>query len=314
MSSKAKMIIATVASVAVAGGIVVSSMADSAAEKAVSDMVQKIETQADNELVITYGGVGAGIFSQKVTVEDIEIKTPKGEPVFIVSAMDITADGYVANEKFPTSVEIGLHGLEVVDERVVSKLKQSSGTDYSDRLMNGSVGYDFDKSADTMSYSMFASTSGVSDLSLDGTFSNIKSVWDLFESNYAQNKGELDLDRDDERKFNQLIQNARLNGVEVTYVNNGEVERLLQKAAAESRQSVSDMQERFIPLAIDQYVGQGDIADELKAFASNPEKITVSVNPDEPVTFTNLSQRFMAYAMAGKKDALDSINLDVQAN
>lgn len=296
------------------GGMIASSMADSAAKEKVDDMITKLEKDAGGDLVITYDDIDASIIGSSVTISDIGFKDGDENTVFKVSSIDLNTNGYDLKSEFPESMSLSVEGLEIVGEHALRNLEREFDIDYSDKLIYANIGYDFDKDDDFLSSEITLSTADMSDISFNMAVSNVKDVWEFMESNYANNDGRIDLNYSDERKLQQMLSGVKGNSVSITYTNHGELEKLIQKAADENRVSVAELKAQ-IPMVIDMYIGNAspDLAEDLKEFFENPERISLSIEPDEPMTVARLSTMGVA-AMNDPEGVLDMMNVDVSVN
>lgn len=312
----AKRIGSAIAVLAFAGSVgylVAQSQVNDAAKESVRAMADKIEMQAGNGLRIDFDKVDAPILGDKITVSDIELKNVDGRAIFGIDSLGMKADGYVKNEKFPTSAKYELKGIKIVDEKIKAKVNDDSPINYGDSEVDVTFGYDFDAEADTLSAYSYVDAPEMNKMSGDITISNIADIWSAVEANYAENDGKVDFEyregRDVERKFRYV----ELNDLALTYENKGEIEKLLDRASEEQGVSVEEMKAEA-PNVIDYYLGDAEFAGELKKFVADPGKLSLTLKPENPIRPQELVERFMRAGMGDTETALDGLGLEVKAN
>ena len=294
------------------GYIVAQSQVNSAAEESVRKMADKIEANADNGLKIDFKSVDAPIFGDNISVIGVTLNDKDGNPVFGMESVGVAAEGFVENEKFPTFADFSISEFEVVNEQVKAELNQG-GLGYGDRTLDVAFGYDFDKDADTLTSYSSMSVPKMSDTSASLTVSGVAGIWDVMEANYAENEGKIDLEYKERRNIQQMFRDIRVNDEEVIYENNGEIEQVVETVAAEEGLSVEQVNTR-LPDMIDFYAGGSPFAGELKKFVADPVKLSVALNPAEPIAPAEFFQRFMMASMGNTEKALDGFGLEVKAN
>lgn len=312
--SNAKLFVALGAVVAiVAGGAVLSSVVEGKAEEKVADFVTKMESEANGDVKITYGDVGASLTGDSVTVKDLAFSEPDGKAVFEIGSTSVGAKGYVEGEQFPSAVDIDIQGFQVVDAKALEQLKSEMGVDYKDRNADLAFGYEYKDKADTFSSHAELAVEGLNEVSLSVELSNVKGVWDILQANYKANKGTLDLGHAERQTLNQAAPNIKLHNAKLSYVNDGELDNFLDKVAAEKRVSVDQLKAQF-PVAIDTYISDPEIAKELKEFVASPKSISLSISPEKALSFQEIAGQGMAVMMGQSGQVIETLNIKIEAN
>lgn len=293
------------------GYLVAQYHVNAAAEVPVRELADKIEAES-NGLEIDFKSVDAPIFGNQVSVLGVDLKNADGNTVFGISSVDVTVDGFVKNEKFPTSGEISINELEIVGERAKRGFNQGP-VKYADSIIDINVGYSFDQAADTLSGYSTVTVPDLSESSAGITISNVAGIWEALEANYAENEGKVDMDFSERREVQKMLPQVKLNKAAVTYTNNGEIEELFAGVSEQEGMTVEELKAE-IPRFVDYYVGDKAIAGELKTFLADPGMMSVSMIPAEPVSPGELVQRFMMASMGNTDRALDGLGLEVKAN
>jgi hypothetical protein len=287
--------------------------ANNRAQDAVENLAEKYETQYDGKSTITYGDVKANILDQTATVNDLAFNVGDVGAVVKIASLTFSSEGNVDNKEFPTSMDFHIDGLEVLHDRLKTDLNENMGVDYFGRVINGSFGYHFDKESDVLKPYGNLVIGDINNMSFKTTLSNVRGVWNTIEASYAENKGKLYLDRADRRTVSKMAPKIRINHITFNYTNNGEIENLLEKFAANREITLAEFRTE-VPEAIDYYMGDVTFAKDLQVFMSNPKNITFSVTPEKPMTFHQMVERFRMITSGHADKAIEGIEMDVTVN
>lgn len=309
-------VISGIALLAVAGGAygyMVYTDAQTSAKESVSEFVQKFEALNEGKIRVTYGKVAADILKDNVTISGIALKNDKGEAGFKIESLTVAADGYVKDQKFPTSASIDVRDLLVVHEGILNSINKQAVGDLSKKPFNGSFGYQFTESSDTLSLSGQMSVGGKNDITADVTLSNIKGIWNGVEGNFAANDGTISLNREENRSIKRMIDKVRVNELSGVYVNKGEVEEFYGRLM-DSQNVTKEEVESQIPYVIERNFGLLADASEIATFLKQPEKIAISLKPESPALFGEIGYNLRS-AMAGNNDGVpEGIGFSIKAN
>lgn len=305
-----------IAGVLVGGGLFVTSQANAVAKKHIDTFIQDIEKESGDEIDINYENVDVGLLNGSVTISDISFTDNGADaPSVTIAELTLKNSDYVPGESFPDSASLTLSNLEIVDQTLLDNLNQELDVDYTDKTINASAGYRFNEKFDQFSSDISFSISDVSDITAHATLSNVADLWSFVESNYAENDGDLKFDYSQKQKFQQLMAGVTGNKVSVEYTNHGEMENMIAMAARENGMSVSEFKAQ-IPLAIDMYTGNHDLefTKKLKQFIENPERIALTMEPEEPLTLSQLSTMASMVLIGNSQSVIDKLNLSLSVN
>lgn len=310
-NNKKGIVVAVAAAVVIVGGIAIGSSADGKAEEKVAEFVKQVE--ADENMKISYGSVDAAIASSSIGISDVKFSQKDGSEVFNIDEMSIQAKGYVEKEQIPYLGSISLEGLKIVDQRVLSELEAETGIDYSDKDFDINFGYDFDAKKDTMNAKFSIGVSDLNSIDFSTNISGVEDSWNAMQSAYKENKGDFEFTRAQATKIENGLQNASFNDLTLSYVNKGEIEKLIEHASKENGITVEQFKQQA-PMAVDHYLGNTELSAEFKKFIANPEKLTISIKPDAPIKFKEAPALMMA-GMMGQVDAvMTKLNIKLEAN
>jgi len=289
-----------------------TNKANEAAEHSVSQLVSLAETASDGDLRLTYGDVNNDLFSGVTTVNDVTFKTADGAPVFEVGAVRFSADGGANGERLPHAVNLGLHGVVVVDPDALKNLNRNLSVDFRDSPFNVLVSYDYNGAGDVINPTLSVSGDGFADIDIAVTLSNVRSLWKALESSYAANGMHLDFDQNEQQTLVKLVKNVRINEATVTYTNNGEFEATIEREAAADGVTAEQMR-LGISEAVDSRVGRTTYVSEVQAFLMHPKNITVTVKPELPIDQKELNNR-AGLLMHYTQKALEGLDVTVKVN
>lgn len=310
--SKTKKIVAAVAlGVIVAGGFAVSSSVDATAEKKVAEFVEK--ANAEGEVSISYGDVSASMGSSSVSVSDINLSEKQGDQIASIENVDVQVKGYVEGETIPYLANLSISDMTIMNQDMLDDLKVQTGTDYSDRKIDASFGYEVDEGDNLMNAQMKLGVSGINEIAINTEVSGINGAWTEIQSAYKANEGSLELTDAQNRKLSNELKSAKFNSLTVRYENKGEVEVLIGHAAKSSGLTEEEFKAQ-LPRAIDHYLGDSVPAEEVKKFVKNPKSLTISVAPNEPVSFSELPMVVMSGMMGQTEAVIKALNITVSAN
>lgn len=312
-SSKKKIAIGVAAAVVIAGGFAFSSGSDAMAEKKVAAFVERAETKADGDVKIAYGDVSASMSAGSVAVDDVRLSEKDGNEVVEIGNVEVTAKGYVENEKLPYLASFSVSDMRILDERMLSELKSESGMDYSGKDIDVSFGYEFEESSDSMSAQAKLGVSDINEISFKAKVSGVNEAWALVQETYKANKGSMDFSQQQGREVGHKLQSAKFNSLSLTYENDGEIETLMTHAAEKNGITLEEFKQQ-IPNAVDHYIGDQNVAGELKKFLADPESITLSIEPDSAIPFAELPMVVMAGMMGQTEQVIQKLNIKVSAN
>lgn len=312
-----KKIVAAVAAVAiVGGGLAISSSVDATAEKKVTEFVDEVnENMASEKVKFEFGSVDASLMSSSVSVNDITIKdTADNEDAIKADGVTIQAKGYVEDERLPHVMSLSLDNMQLVDTNTLKRLKRDTGMDYKDRSINSSFSYEIDQKEGTLNVNSDLSISGLNKMSVDLDVVGVSDVWTALQDGYKANKGDFNAFSYEERKaMEKGMRDVKFKSFDLTYENKGEIEKMMEYAAAENGITVKRLKEQM-PVMIDHYLGETEMAAEIKEFIANPGKLSLKMNPKEPVNFQELTMMSMAAMMGRTDQVVEKLNLTVEAN
>lgn len=283
------------------------------AKEHVREMADKIEKQVGNGFQIEFEKADAPIFGNSIAAKGVSLMNGDGEVGFEIGSVKMSAEGYVAGEAFPTSATFDIDSLKIVDERIKNSFAPYFEENYASKAMSAKLGYDFDQDADTISGNMSFSVPDLNEVSVTMSLSDVAGIWGILEGNYAENDGEISLDRSQERDIERLAKRIRLKSLDGTYTNNGEVEGLVAHVAENKGVSEDEVKTEILK-AVDMHAGDMKFTGELKAFVNEPKSLSVTFAPESPMSFQEVSGLVMVSAMGKAEDALSGVGLEVKAN
>lgn len=312
-----KKIVAAVAAVAiVGGGLAISSSVDATAEKKVAEFVDELnENMASEKVKFEFGGVDASLMSSSVSVKNITVRdTYDDEDAIKADAVTLQAKGYVEDEQLPHALSISLDNMQIVDANTLKRLKRDTGMDYESRSVDSSFSYEIDEKAGTLNLNSNLSISGLNNLSMDINAVGVADAWSALQDGYKANKGDFNAFSYKERKaMEKGMRDVKIKSVDLTYENEGEIEKMMEYAASENGVTVEKLKEQM-PVMIDHYLGDTDMATEIKTFIADPGSLSIRMNPKEPVNFQELTMMSMAAMMGRANQVVEKLNITIEAN
>lgn len=290
-----------------------STEADRAANEYVENFVADISEKEGSDVSIEYGEVDASITSNTVSVNDIVIYKKGGDKSqgVNIDSVNLFANKFISGKTLPTNVKVSLDNIVLNNEEILTKLEADTGIDYRDRTIDGHAGYLI--SGNTIHAESNLSVSDLNSIGLKVTLKDDLGAWNLFQEAYAASEAGDEVSVEHKKKFVDAASKAYLTSVKATYANHGEIEHFLSRIVKDSGKTEEELK-ASLTKAIDSSLGQSQSAGELKKFLSNPEKLTVIVQPETPVKIEEIPMMAMAFMMGRHEGILNLLNAKVIAN
>lgn len=259
-----KLAIALVAVVAVGGAAYAGTQwyANQKAEEEVAAFAESVSDQAD----LSYGRVSTSLWQRQAQVEDIRIDLYEPEQSVTIEQLEVLQ--FDAANDPPTYAQVQISGLqfELTDEpaEVSATLGYTdlSSNLYLDYALAEQVGY----------WSLSWETETAFELALDIELHNL----DL------SNPEELDL---------ASAAALAIGPITLDYTDDSLINRIYEYAAAEQGtdvEAIKDTLQESLRLAGSSYPGFEDAIASLSQFIDNPSRLTIVVEPPEPVNVMQL--------------------------
>lgn len=310
-SNKGKIIIAAVVVALVALYFVITGVFSSQAEAKVVEVIETIELESDGDAIITYDSVESAPFSNSATLNGVQVSSKEQGGMFRAETITILMDGYTENERLPDTFTLSVEKLQIINEQMVNQLSSFSEIDYSEHPMDFEFGYDF--SGDKLSSNLTWATTGLSEMSHEMTLSQVSDGWEAIQSAYQENQGSMEFTPAQQQALQVELQKVRFNRTELRYENKGEVELMIKAIANENGVTADELKAQLLA-AMDQQLGDSDIAGEIRSFVENPKKLSVTIEPEEPMNMEELTQVSMMLMMGATAEATKALGLTVDAN
>lgn len=273
-------------------GVIIAGLAASYAGGKIY-MTDKIATQLDAKIIemqpmvnVEYGDLSVEPITQRIQLHDVVISPADGSanPITI---NEITVNELDTSSEFPAALDFALNGISIsindIDPQTAEQLKQLGYTD--DMLINLSTKYTY------------------VDKVMDWQFD--LSAKDMGEMEYSINIANFEFDPKQPITLLFSYPNYQLNAAEFTYTDNSFVERLLKQEAQRSDISVEELKQRLSDkinamLAADLETSNAlsdvevnvakNATEAFIKFINDPQSITISLNPEQTVTFGEITQ------------------------
>lgn len=306
-------VIAVTALVAGFGSKIALDKLDEAAKRNVSDLAGLIEMSSEGEVRITYGTVTNRLFDREIIVEDVALKIPDGTPVFIADEVGLSAEGGVKGKSFPHEASLRLHGVEATHKSTREKISDEWGEDFVETPLDIAISYSYNAAGDLITPTLSFSGNGLPGIDATVTLSNVRGIWNVFESNYASKGRGLNLDRDGERTLAKLADVVRFNEANFTYTNNGELDAWLDSEAKEAGMSTAELK-KGLPETVEHHLEGKPYAPDVLTFFMEPKNISVSISPDQPIIMDDFATRVRQLRQWNVSRAVQDLNITVEAN
>ncbi|MFC4261182.1 hypothetical protein ACFOZ5_19345 [Marinobacter lacisalsi] len=313
--SSNKGIIAAVAVVVILAILyfVVTGVVNSKVEAKVVEAIETIEQESDGDAIITYGSVNSSPFSNSATLSGVQVSSKEEGDIFKADSITVVMDGYSENERLPDTFSIAVENLLILNEEVLAEMSTFADIDYREHPMDFEFGYDFSDSNNKLATNLNWSTEGLSNFSHELTVSEVAGSWEAIQTAYQENQGNTEFSPAQRRALESELQNVHFNSTMARYENDGEVELILDAIARNNGVSADDLKAQILA-GIDQQLGDSDVASEIRAFIDNPEQLSVSIEPEEPLSVEELTQVSMMLMMGATAEATKTLGLTVDAN
>lgn len=306
-------VIAVTALVAGFGSKIAMDKLDEAAERNVSDLAGLIEMSSEGEVRITYGAVSNNLYDREIVVEDVALKMPDGTSVFVADEVGLSAEGGVKDKRFPHQANLRLHGVEAVHESARDRISSQWGENFVETPLDVAVSYSYNAAGDLITPALSFSGSGLPGIDATVTLSNVRGIWNVFESNYAAKGRGLNLDRDGKRALRKQANVVWFNEADFTYTSSGELDAWLDSEAKEAGISTAELKKE-LPATVEYYLEGKPYAPDVLAFLQEPKNISVSVAPDQPIIMDDFATRVRQLTQWRVQSAVQDLNITVEAN
>lgn len=243
--------------------------------KAAEAKLDKVIAEADDEFTIEYRSAKVNLLGSNLTVNDVSV-APKGAPEQAVNIDKIIINEFDDKSDFPTVIDASVKGIQVGSDQANTAmmapfLKQAG---YDETLsLDLDTRYEYDAASNEMTLEEFRL--GADDLG-------------HFEVTFKLGNFDPEATTND-----QLI----LHTAELVYTDDSFVDNLLTAMAAQSNQDVKQFKTQltsglsqnaqlFVPM--DNPVATTAIQ-ETVAFIENPNGLSISVNPQQPILVSDLA-------------------------
>ncbi|GGY82707.1 hypothetical protein [Marinobacter zhanjiangensis] len=314
-SGKNKGIIAVVAIIVILAILyfVISGVVDSKVEAKVVETIDTIEQESDGDAIITYDSVDSSLFSNSATLSGVQVGSQQEGDIFRADSITVVMDGYTESERLPDTFSIAVENLQILNEELLAEMSSFAEIDYRDHPMDFLFGYEFDGGSNELETNLNWSTEGLSNFTHELTMSDVSGSWDAIQAAYQENQGDTDFTPAQTRAIESELQNIHFNRTMVRYENDGEVELILEAVAGNNGVSAETLKNQIMA-GIEQQLGDSAMADEIRTFIENPEQLSVTIEPEAPLSMEELTQVSMMLMMGAAAEAAKTLGLTVDAN
>lgn len=286
---------------------------NSEAEAKVIEVIDTIEEESDGDAEITYDSVESSLFSNSATLNGVLVSSKQEGDIFSADNITVVMEGYTENERLPDTFNLSVDNLQILNEELLAGMSTFAEVDYSEHPMDFQFGYSVDGGADELTSNLTWSTEGLSDLNHEMTLSNVSNGWEAVQAAYRENRGSTEFTPAQQQAIQAELQNVRFNNTSLRYENYGEVE-LMMEAVAKNNGVTADQLKAQLLAGMDQQLGDSEAAAEIRAFIEDPQQLSVTIEPEEPMTMEELTQVSMMLMMGATAEATRMLGLTVNAN
>jgi hypothetical protein len=233
--------------------------------------------------------------------------------IFRAEQITVVMDGYSENERLPDTFSIDVENLQILNEELLAEMSSFAEIDYRDHPMDFRFGYEFNQGSNALATNLNWSTEGLSNLTHELTMSEVSGTWEAVQAAYQENQGDTDFTPAQRRAIESELRNIHLNSTMVRYENDGEVELILEAVAGNNGVSAETLKAQIMA-GVDQQLGDSEMASEIRTFIENPEQLSVTIEPEEPLNMDELTQISMMLMMGAAAEAAKTLGLTVDAN
>lgn len=294
----------------------ISYYVNNEAEKEVDAFIEKIQTDSEGDLEITYESASASLFDDHIDISGVTIYDNKEDKVRTLTADKIrfSLDGYKAGEKLPVSARINIGNMTIKSENITQKILESSGIDYKERTINIHGGFDYTEiNNGTIKFSGSISVSGLNKISIASHITSIGDAWAQLESHYRKVEVDTEMASDNTDQMMADLGEGILESMSLIYENKGEIGHYINQISEKSDDSEREIKEQLAK-AVDQALGKTQLAGELKKFIEIPEKIVISIDPQKQINISELPMIFMGFTMGRHQTLIEHLNITLKAN
>jgi hypothetical protein len=257
-------------------------------------MTDQIATQIDAKILeiqpmldVKYGDISVEPITQKIQLRDIVLRPADGSesPITI---NEITVNNFDTSSEFPAELDLALNGISIsIDDIEPETAMQLEDLGYKDNmLINLATKYTY--------------VDNVMDWQFD------LSAQDMGKMAYSLNIANFEFDPQQPVSLLFAYPNFQLNAAEFTYTDKSFVERLFKQEAVSTGTTVEELKQRMSDkinalLAADMENKDKKLSEEqiklatsateaFIKFINDPQRITISVNPEQAVTLGEITQ------------------------
>ncbi|MFL1405293.1 DUF945 family protein [Marinobacter sp. M1N3S26] len=286
---------------------------NSQAEAKVVEAIETIEEESDGDAVITYDSVDSSLFSSSATLNGVLISSKSEGDLFKADNITVVMEGYTENERLPDNFSLSVKNLLIVNEKLLTEMSSFAEVDYREHPMDFHFGYDVNNGKDELASNLTWSTEGLSSLNHEMTLSDVSGGWEALQAAYKQNSGSTDFTPAQQQAIQAELQSVRFNRTQLRYENDGEVE-LMMEAVARENGVTADQFKAQILAGMEQQLGDSEVVGEIRAFIEDPKQLSITIEPEEPLSMEELTQISMMLMMGATADATKMLGLTVDAN
>lgn len=310
-SNKGKIAIAVIVILA-ALYFAASWVINSQAEAKVVEAIETIEEESDGDAVITYDSVDSSLFSSSATLNGVQVSSKSQGDIFQAGTITIVLEGYTENERLPDNFSLSVQNLQILNEQLLADMSSFAEVDYRNHPMDFQFSYDVDSSKDELDSNLTWSTEGLSSLNHEMTLSGVSGGWEAVQAAYRDSSS-TNVTPAQQRAIKAELRSIQLNRTRLHYENEGEVE-LMMEAAARNNGVTADRLKTQILAGMEQQLGDSGIAGEIRTFIEDPRQLSVTIEPEEPLSMEELTQVSMMLMMGATAEATRMLGLTVEAN